>query len=181
MTRVAYIRVSTEDQDLAVQKSKVEGCDKVFAEKRSGVDQGRPALGECLRYLRDGDVLVCTRADRLARSTLHLLTITEDLTARGVKIEFIDQPELNSGTAQSRLMLQMLAAVAEFERNLLKERQAEGIAKAKEKGVKFGRPPQAAKHIGRIIEMREAHYSVAQIVAETGLSRTTVYKVLGSV
>src|SRR5210317_1213663 len=101
MAKVAYIRVSTEDQDLTVQRDKTTHCDKVFAEKRSGADSERPALKECLTYLREGDILVCTRADRLARSTLHLLQIMDDLSSRGVGVQFVDQPELNSGSAQS--------------------------------------------------------------------------------
>ena len=178
MTKVAYIRVSTEDQNLDVQSAKVSDCDKVFAEKRSGASGDRPALRECLSYLREGDTLVCTRADRLARSTLNLLQIMDELATRGVSVVFLDQPELNSGSAQAKLMLQILGAVAEFERNMIRERQAEGIAKAKANGAKFGRPSIGPEKAKQIKELREAGATIAEIQKAACVSRATVYRTL---
>ena len=93
--KVGYARVSSRDQNLTVQRTKLKnaGCAKIFAEKRSGLDGERPALKQCLEYLRDGDTLVVTKADRLGRSTGHLLKTIEDLKARNVAVIFIDQPE----------------------------------------------------------------------------------------
>src|SRR5690606_2266622 len=105
--KVGYIRVSTVEQNLAAQKDAMKraGVEKVFQEKRSGTDDNRPVLKQCLDFLREGDELVVTRADRLARSTRHLLNILHDLNESGVKVTFLEQPELNSGTPQAKLML----------------------------------------------------------------------------
>jgi DNA invertase Pin-like site-specific DNA recombinase len=138
MSQVGYARVSSTGQSLAVQLDKLQHCNKVFSEKKSATStNGRTALQECLNYLREGDQLVITRLDRLARSVMDLTHITQDLEQRKIDLVVIDQ-HIDTSTPTGRLMFNMLGAIAEFETALRKERQADGIAKALEKGVKFG-------------------------------------------
>ena len=181
MTKVFYARVSTKDQDLDVQRAKAEevGAEKTYEEKISGLDQGRPQLKACLDYLRDGDTLYVMRADRLGRSTSHLLKIMEDLKEKGVQVVFTEQPELSTNTPQGKLMLSILAAIAEFETALRAERQAEGIAKAKQKGIRFGRKPKLTDAVrAQIRKLRQDGMPIGDIQTNTGLGRSTVYRAL---
>src|SRR5215510_14331249 len=139
MTTVGYARVSSLGQDLTVQLEKLAGCDKVFKEKRSGVYAGRPALKACLEYLRDGDTLLVTKLDRLARSTPDLYRIISGLAERGVAFKVIDDPAIDTTSRTGKLIMGILALIAEFENDIRRERQMDGIAKAKERGVHFGR------------------------------------------
>jgi len=118
------------------------------------------------------------RADRLGRSTLHLLQIIQKFKENGVNVVFTKQPELSTNTPQGELMLTIMAAIAKFETELRAERQAEGIAKAREKGIKFGRKPKLTDDMkAKVRELREQH-GIADIVALTGLSRSSVYRAL---
>ena len=139
--KVSYIRVSSSSQSLEVQLDAVKkfGVDKVFQEKVSGTStQGRQKLRECLDFVREGDELVITRIDRLARSVLDLQLIVKELTDKGVTLTATEQP-ISTKDATSKCFLDMLCVFAELETNLRKERQTEGIARAKEKGVYKGR------------------------------------------
>ena len=140
---IGYARVSSQGQSLDIQLSKltVYGCDKIYKEKISGVNQNRPELIACLDYVRKGDTLVITKLDRMARSAYHLGTIVDRLKKKEVEFVVLDQ-NIDTSTPQGTLMFQMLSAFAEFENNLRKERQLEGIKKAKEDGKPFGRPLQ---------------------------------------
>ncbi len=138
MAIVGYARVSSVGQTLAVQLDKLKHCDKVFQEKKSGSSNKRPQLAVCLEYVRKGDTLVVTRLDRLARSTLHLCQIADELERKQVDLRVIDQ-NINTANATGRLLFNMLAAIAQFETELRAERQMDGIIKAKERGVKFGK------------------------------------------
>lgn len=137
---VGYIRVSTEDQNTARQLEGVE-LTKTFTDKLSGKDTNRPALKECLAYLREGDTLHIHSLDRLARNLDDLRAIIKGLTGRGVAVRAHKEGLLFTGddSPMANLLLSMLGAVAEFERQILKERQREGIAIAKQKGVYKGR------------------------------------------
>jgi DNA invertase Pin-like site-specific DNA recombinase len=135
---VGYARVSTQDQDLTVQHERLAHCEKLFAETASGTDGKRVQLAACLAYVREGDTLVVTRLDRLARSTLHLYQIADHLAQKGVHLQILDQA-IDTRTETGRLLFGMLAVIAQFETELRAERQREGIAKAKRKGVHFGR------------------------------------------
>ena len=115
MTVVGYARVSSLGQDLAVQLEKLKGCDKVFKEKRSGIDAGRPELKACLDYLRDGDTLLVTKLDRLARSTPDLYRIVSQLTERGIAFKVIDDPSIDTTSRTGKLIMGILALIAEFE------------------------------------------------------------------
>ena len=143
MTIIGYARVSTTDQDLSIQKAtlKAAGCEVIRAEKRSGTTtKGRDELKTVLDFLRDGDVLMVTRIDRLARSIGDLQDIVRAVRARGAVLKATEQP-IDTSTAAGKCFLDMLGVFAEFETNLRRERQLEGIAKAKAAGVYKGRPP----------------------------------------
>src|SRR3954468_19475355 len=143
MASYGYARVSTTDQDLAVQEAalRAAGCEMIRAEKKSGTTTtGRSELQTLLDFVRKGDVIVVTRIDRLARSIADLAAIVRTLEHKGVALRATDQP-IDTATAAGRCFLQMLGVFAEFETAIRKERQMEGIAKAKAEGVYKGRKP----------------------------------------
>ena len=180
MAIVGYARASSSGQSLAVQLDKLSdaGCSEIFQEKRSGLTAQRPALKECLRFVRKGDVLVITRLDRLARSTLDLHKIVQELDGREVGFKVLDQP-IDTTTKEGRLMFSIIASIAQFETELRKERQMEGIEKAKENGVKFGR--QAVLSDDQVAEMRSKRDSgilIKNLMSEYGLSKASVYRLL---
>lgn len=180
MALVGYARVSTLGQSLEVQQEKLQaaGADKLFEEKRSGVDANRPALKQCLEYLREGDTLMISRIDRLARSAEDLLRIARELDGKGVTLKVLDQ-SIDTRDAAGKAFLGMLAVFAEFESNIRRERQMDGIAKAKERGTKFGRKPALTPDVVSSIKtMRDDGQTVPAIMKETGLSKATVYRAL---
>lgn len=126
MATVGYARVSSTGQSLDVQLEKLKDCDKLFQEKKSGRTDNREQLKQCLEYVRDGDVFVVTKLDRLGRSTRDLLNIVNRLESKGVQLRVLDQ-NLDTGTSSGKLMFTMLGAIAEFENDLRRERQSEGI------------------------------------------------------
>jgi DNA invertase Pin-like site-specific DNA recombinase len=134
MALVGYARVSSIGQSLEVQLDKLKHCDKLYQEKKSGASGRRPRLQACLEYIREGDTLVITRLDRLARSTLHLCQIAADLERKQVNLQVLDQ-NINTHNATSRLLFNMLGAIAQFETEIRAEQQMDGIQKAKERGV----------------------------------------------
>lgn len=183
MTLVSYIRVSSVGQSLEVQRDKMLALgvhpDHIFEEKRSGVDSNRPALREALRFARKGDTFVITKIDRLARSATDLLTIVKELQGKGVELRVLDQ-SIDTSTPAGRAMLQMLAVFAEFETAIRSERQMDGIAKAKEKGTKFGRKAQTTPDvIEDIRKMRADGMMIREIMEKVGLSKASVYRALG--
>ena len=127
MPTVGYARVSSTGQDLAVQLEKLAGCDKLFKEKRSGVDTGRPELKRCLEYLREGDTLLVSKIDRLARSTSDLYRIISELADRGVAFRVIDDPTIDTTSRTGKLVMGILALIAEFENDIRRERQMDGM------------------------------------------------------
>jgi DNA invertase Pin-like site-specific DNA recombinase len=178
--RVGYIRVSTLDQNTERQ---LEGIplDKRFTDKASGKDTDRPQLHAALDYLREGDVLVVHSMDRLARNLDDLRKIVIGLTERGVLVEFVKESLTFTGedSAISKLLLSVMGAFAEFERSLLKERQREGIAIAKTKGVYKGRKPSLTPD--RIAELRsriDAGEKKAALARHFSISRETLYQYL---
>lgn len=180
---VAYIRVSSVGQNLDVQREKAVAAgvapENIFEEKKSGTNTNRPALKEALRFVRKGDTFIVSRIDRLARSTVDLLNIVNELQAKGVFLHVLDQ-SLDTSTPAGRAMLQMLAVFAEFEAAIRAERQVDGIASAKGKGVKFGRKLLLTDaKISEIVQMRRDGLMIKDIIAKTGLKKATVYKALG--
>jgi DNA invertase Pin-like site-specific DNA recombinase len=138
MAQVGYARVSSVGQSLAVQLDKLAHCDKLFQETTSGAMSRRLQLAACLEYVREGDTLVVTRLDRLARSTLHLCQIAAELHRKQVHLQVLDQ-HLDTSNATGRLLFNMLGAIAQFETELRAERQMDGIRKARDRGVHLGR------------------------------------------
>ncbi|WGM32576.1 recombinase family protein [Brevundimonas sp. NIBR11] len=180
---IGYARTSTLDQvaglEAQIAELKAAGCTKVYSEQVSSVDAARPQLKAALGFLREGDTFVVTRPDRLARGTQDLLTIVDDLSSQGVGVRIMSM-DLDTTTATGRLVLTILAGIATFERSLMLERQQAGIAKAKALGKYKGRAPTARAKSAQIHSMRAEGKGVAEIVRETGASRASVYRVLGS-
>ncbi|MDW9354623.1 helix-turn-helix domain-containing protein [Sinorhizobium meliloti] len=177
---IGYARVSSTGQDHSSQTERLQaaGAEKVFQEKQSGLDRERPELARALEFAREGDVLIITKLDRLARSAAHLHEIVETLDKKGVGFKVLDDATLDTTTRTGKLVFGILASIAEFETALRKERQMEGIARAKAEGRTGGRPKTVDDD--RIRAMREEGLSVPQIVKETGISRAAVYRALGS-
>jgi DNA invertase Pin-like site-specific DNA recombinase len=179
---VGYCRTSTADQNagLAAQERdlKASGAERVFSEQVSSVSV-RARLKECLSFLRDGDVLAVTKPDRLARSTAELLTIEADLSKRGIGLVVLSMggERLDTRNPTSKLMLTILAGVATWEREIMLERQREGIAKAQAEGKYKGRPVSIDAE--RIKTLAAAGGKPAQIARDLGVARSSVYRVLG--
>jgi DNA invertase Pin-like site-specific DNA recombinase len=176
--RVGYIRVSSLDQNEVRQLDGIE-LNKIFADKASGKDTKRPQLQACLDYLRDGDVLVVHSMDRLARNLDDLRRIVADLTHRGVQVQFMKEQLIFNGedSAMSKLLLSVMGAFAEFERALLRERQREGIAIAKKKGVYKGRKLSLTPERVQELRARVASGEKKAVLArEFGISRETLYQ-----
>lgn len=176
---IGYARTSTADQEagFAAQLRDLEnaGATKIFREKLSGTKKDRPQLISAIDFIREGDVLLVTKLDRLARSTAHLLEIVEQIKSKGVALKFLSNPELNTDSANGKLMLTVLGAIAEFERELMLERQREGIAKAQAEGKYKGRPSSIDREavIGRL----EKGDSPTVIAREMGIGRDSVYRI----
>lgn len=180
-TTVGYARVSTVGQSLEVQLDKLQPhCDRIYKEKRSGMDGKRPELAKCLEYLREGDTLVITKLDRLARSTLHLGQIVKDLDDKDINFRVLDQA-IDTATPQGKLMFHVLAAVAEFEHGIRAERQAEGIQKAKESGTQFGRKSTITdQQRADIRAKRTSGVLIKDLKRQYGLSKSSIYRILAS-
>lgn len=180
MSRIGYARVSSTGQSLAVQLDKLAHaeCERIYQEKRSGRTAGRPEFQACMNYLREGDALVITKLDRLARSVVHLAQLAKRFESEGIDLVVLDQ-NIDSSTSTGRLMFNMLAAIAEFENDLRTERQAEGIAKAKASGVKFGRPTKLTPEAQQMICVRrEAGETIGQLAKAYGVGEATIYRTL---
>jgi len=175
MPLIGYARVSTEDQTPLPQSQalKSAGCVEIHEEQASGGDRARPVLARVLERIGKGDTLVVVRIDRLARSMQDLQTIVARLTAKGAHLAATEQP-VDTSTAAGKAFFDMLGVFAEFETNLRRERQAEGIKAAKRKGVYRGRPPKI--DMGQVQAKLSAGISPTKIALEMGISRGTVYK-----
>lgn len=184
MAVVGYARVSTVDQSLDIQIDKLEayGVDKIFKEKYSGGEQKgtkkREELHKALDYLREGDTLVVYKIDRLARSILDLNNMVRDLKERGITLVFIKE-QIDFSTSTGRLMFNMLGSIAEFERDLINERTAEGRERAMAKGTHMGRKGKPDKDVNKALklfrERKDNELSVNEIVKMTGVPRSTIY------
>ena len=180
MARVGYGRVSSVGQSLDVQKAKLEEfrCEKLFLDRATGTTSDRPALKECRNYVRQGDSLVITKLDRLARSTYHLTLIAEELKQKKVDLIVLDQ-NIDTSTSTGKLLFNMLASIAEFETEIRKERQMEGIAKAKEKGVQFGRKAKLDdEQIKMMWADRQGGIKIKDLMNRYELSKASVYRLL---
>lgn len=179
---IGYVRVSTLDQNTERQLEGV-ALDKVFTDKASGKDTNRPQLQAALEYLREGDTLVCHSMDRLARNLDDLRRIVDSLTGKGIAVQFMKESMTFTGadSAMSKLMLSVMGAFAEFERSLIKERQREGIAIAKNKGVYKGRKPKMTPEQVAALKAQDSERGGKNrtgLAKEHGISRETLYQYL---
>jgi DNA invertase Pin-like site-specific DNA recombinase len=174
--RIGYCRVSTAGQSLDNQLEKLGDCEKVYSEKLSGAKM-RPELEQALDFIREGDSLVVTKLDRLARSLSDLCKISELIESKRANLVILDQ-QIDTSTPTGKLMFNMIGAIAEFERTLINERTKEGQQAAMEKGVKFGAKPKLDdKQKEKLVEMIEAKELTKVEIAEYfGVTRDTVYR-----
>jgi len=180
--RFGYVRVSSVDQNPDRQLDGL-ALDRVFTDRASGKDTQRPQLVELLQFAREGDTVVVHSMDRLARNLDDLRRLASDLTRRGVRVEFLKEGLTFTGdeTPMAQLLLSVMGAFAEFERALLRERQREGIALAKQRGVYRGRKPRlTAVQISLLRQRAAAGEPKAQLARELGISRETLYQYLRS-
>lgn len=180
---VGYARVSTVDQvaglEGQVRDLGATGCAKLFSERVSSVVQ-RDQLAAALDFVREGDTLVITRLDRLARSTADLLTIIDGLEKKGVALRILDfgGQAVDTKSPSGKLIVTMFGAVAQFERELLLQRQREGIAKAQSEGKYRGRVPTARRRAPQVQELLSSGFRPTEIAARLGMSRSSVYRIL---
>lgn len=183
--KIGYARVSTTGQDYDTQltKLKAEGCEEVFTEKQSGKQaDNREQLQACIKFARKGDVMIVTKLDRLARSMGDLWQIVRELDAKGVGFKVLDQAGMDTTTPTGKLMFNILGSIAEFERDLINARTAEGRQAAKDKGVKFGRKeklnPEQVEALRA--DVKAGILSMQAIAEKHGITRKTVYRLAGA-
>lgn len=178
---VGYARTSTVDQvaglDAQLRDLTAAGCERVFKEQVSSVDTKRPELERLLDYAREGDVLVVTKLDRLARSMVNLLDITGRLQSKGVELKVLAL-NLDTATPTGKLMMNLMGSIAEFERELMLERQREGIAKAKANGKYQGRAPTARRKTADVLRLRADGKTAQAIADELNVSRSSVFRII---
>lgn len=182
--RIGYARVSTDDQHLDLQRDALQraGCSVIYEETASGKSAGRPELDQCRKALRAGDSLVVWRLDRLGRSLPDLVQIVAELEQAGIGFESLTE-KIETGSAAGRLIFHVFAALAEFERNLIRERTYAGLAAARARGRAGGRKPKLDADQVREIKalLCDPAIPVADIARRYGISRTTLYKHVGVV
>lgn len=176
---IGYARVSTTDQSLDIQIEQLQGVkvDKIFSEKASGIKEDRPVLNEMMNYVRQGDTLVVSKLDRIARSTKHLLGIVDSLEKKGVAFKVLNI-NLDTGTPTGKLMLTMLGAIASFEREMMLERQAAGIIRAKSLGKYKGRKATAREKTAQVIELLSSGMTKQSVADELNIGVASVYRIL---
>ncbi|AOU50693.1 recombinase family protein [Legionella pneumophila] len=180
MALVGYARVSTIDQNLDIQLAalKSAGCKKIFSEKKSGTSKkDRTALDECMEYIREGDTLVVTRIDRLTRSILDLQTLLHYLKDKEINLKALEQP-VDTSNASGKFFLDMLGVFAEFETNLRRERQLEGIERAKREGKYKGRKPTARSKTDEVMKLINQGYTRTAIAKKLNMGIASVYRIL---
>src|SRR3954453_19258969 len=178
---VGYARTSTSDQKAGLEAQLRDlskaGCGKIFKEEMSSVASKRHQLEAALEWVREGDKLVATKLDRLAQSVPDLVAITQALKRKKVELQILAM-NLDTSTPTGKLMLNLLGAIAEFERELMLERQREGIAKAKAEGKYVGRQPPARMKSDQVLRLRAEGKSANDIVTALGISRASVFRIL---
>lgn len=182
--KIGYARVSTQDQNLEMQLDALtkSGCEQIFKEKASGIKSERPELLAMQQVLRKGDVVFIYKLDRLGRSLKHLLEMTTEFEKRGVGLISLNDP-IDTTTAQGRLVFNIFASLAEFERDLIRERTKSGLEAARARGRKGGRSKGLSKEAERTAILAETYYNerkkgVNEIAAELKISKMTLYKYL---
>ena len=179
--KLGYARVSTTDQDLAIQRERLyeAGCEKLFEEKTSGARKKRPELERLLGELRTDDIVVITRLDRLARSTSELLRIAETIEEKNAGLQSIAEPWTNTTTPAGRMVLTVFAGIAEFERSLIASRTEERRRAAQARGVPFGRPPKLRPDQRTLArQLIEEGKSVSDVARTFNVHVATIYRCL---
>lgn len=180
-TLVGYGRTSTTDQRAGledqIEELKKAGCTRIFSEHVSAVDRHRPQLEAALDWVRSGDTLVFTKPDRASRSVTDLLGMVERLREKGVTVRILSM-HLDTTDPTSMLTLSIMAAVSQWEREIMLERQRAGIAKAKAEGRYKGRAPTARAKAGEVRRLKAEGRSIPEIIAATGISRASIYRAL---
>jgi DNA invertase Pin-like site-specific DNA recombinase len=180
--KIGYARVSTDDQNLDLQRDALQqaGCSVIYEETASGKNAARPELEQCRKALRPGDTLVVWRLDRLGRSLHDLVQIVSELEQKGIGFESITE-RIETTSAAGKLVFHVFAALAEFERNLIRERTRAGLAAARARGRKGGRKPKLDNQQVREIRalLRDPEIKVSEVAQRYGVSRTTIYKYVG--
>ena len=177
--KIGYARVSTLDQnlDLQLKALKKEGCEKIFREKVSGITRHRPEFQRMLDQVRQGDTIIVWKLDRLARSTRDLLNTMETLSESGAKFQSISEPWANTTTHAGKMIMTVFAGIAEFERDLIRERTGAGREAAKKRGVQFGRPrklnPQQLQLAAELIDQGKAAREIAKTF---NVHEATIYR-----
>ena len=180
---VGYARTSTTDQKAGLEAQLREldkaGCERVFKEEVSSVDKdNRHQLDAALDFIREGDTLIVTKIDRLARSVVHLNELVGKITAQGASLRVLDG-SIDTATPNGRLMLNLLGSIAQFEREIMLERQREGIAKAKAEGKYKGRKPTARAQASQVLHLvKEEGLPAADVATRLGISRASVYRII---
>lgn len=180
---IGYARVSTDDQHLDNQRIalRAAGCLRIYEEKISGAKRARPELTRLLDHIREGDVLVATRLDRLARATRDLLELAEILNRAGVGLRSLGEPWADTTSASGKMVLTVFAGIAEFERSLIVERTSAGRLAAQEKGVRFGRPPKLnAEQVALGHRLHDEGTSVRDIARILNCHHATLYRAIGA-
>ena len=181
---IGYARTSTTDQKAGLEAQlrdlSAAGCTKIFQEELSSVANRRPELERVLEFVREGDTLIVTKLDRLARSVADLVAITATLKAKGVELR-VQALNLDTGTPTGKLMLNLLGSIAEFERELMLERQIEGIARAKAEGKYKGRAPTARDKTDDVLRQKQEGKAPLEIAKALGISRASVFRILKDV
>ena len=177
--KLGYARVSTEDQTLDLQRPRLlaAGCERLFEEKISGAKRNRPELEKLLGEVRKNDILVVTRLDRLARSTVELLAIAERLREKDAGLQSLDEPWVDTESPSGRMILTVFAGIAEFERALIRQRTNDGLVDARKRGVAFGRPPKMRPDLQALVrELINQGQSVSQVARTFNVHPATIYR-----
>lgn len=177
--RIGYARVSTVGQDAGyegqIRDLEAAGVDKIYKEKASALG-ARPELDEAVRYLREGDVLIVTKLDRFARSMRDLTKLTADLEERGIGLEILDM-KLDTQSPEGKLVLNVFGSVAQWEVEIMKARQREGIRRAKKEGRYKGRAPTAMRKSDEVMKLLKEGLSAQKVADQLGISRRSVFRI----
>lgn len=178
---IGYARVSTQDQNLDRQLDQLNlaGCERIYQEKITGTKKDRPELDRLLDTIRQGDTIIISELTRLSRSTKDLFQLVDTIEKAGANIKSLKESWLDTTTPQGKLMFTIFAGISQFERDLISQRTKEGLASARSRGRKGGRPCKSEKDIKLALKMYEnKQYSISEITEATGVSRTSLYRAL---
>ncbi|MBP6409220.1 MAG: recombinase family protein [Fusobacteriaceae bacterium] len=177
--KIGYARVSTEEQNLDRQLDSLKeaGCEKIFQEKITGTKKERPELDKLMEQLRNGDLIIISDLTRLSRSVKDLFSLVDQIEKKGANIKSLKESWMDTSTPQGKLMFTIFAGISQFERDLISQRTLEGLAAARSRGKKGGRPKKDEKAINIALKMyQEKVCSISEITKATGVSKTTIYR-----